>query len=145
MKVNFIKLSEDAQKPYHGSKEAAGYDLYNKLDTYYDINPGQTVVIGTGIAAAIPEKTFGAVFPRSGLATKKGLRLANSVGVIDSDYRGEIKVALYNDSDITQTVTAGERIAQLVIIPYIRADFEQVTELDETDRGEGGFGSSGTN
>ena len=81
-------------------------------------------MIGTGIAAAIPEKTFGAVFPRSGLATKKGLRLANSVGVIDSDYRGEIKVALHNDSDITQTVTAGERIAQLVIIPYIRADFE---------------------
>ena len=106
--------------------------------------PGTTMKIGTGIAAEIPEGYFGAVFARSGLATKKGLRPANCVGVIDSDYRGEIIVALHNDSKEPQTIQAYERIAQIVILPYLDVSFEIVDELSDTERGEGGFGSTGT-
>ena len=100
--------------------------------------------IGTGIAVEIPEGYFGAVFARSGLATKRGLRPANAVGVVDSDYRGELIVALHNDTDYAQEVADGERIAQLVIIPYLPVSFVEVDDLSSTDRGEGGFGSTGT-
>ena len=108
------------------------------------ITPHTTVKIGTGIAVEIPNGYFGAVFARSGLATKEGLRPANAVGVVDSDYRGECIVALHNDSDTPRTVTPGERVAQLVIMPYLKINFKEVDELSNTTRGKGGFGSTGT-
>lgn len=122
---------------YHRLRKYALLRYYEQkgLDT--------TVKIGTGIAVEIPNGYFGAVFARSGLATKEGLRPANAVGVCDSDYRGEYIVALHNDSDTPRTVTPGERIAQLVIMPYLQVDFEEVNELSDTVRGEGGFGSTG--
>jgi len=148
MFVPIKKLYEDAKIPVAGSKNAAGYDLFAYIgdaDGYY-VYPGETVKFHTGIAASIPVGFFGAVFARSGAATKRGLRPANCVGVIDSDYRGEIIVALHNDSDGIQWVQNGERIAQLSIIPYLVIDgFEVVDELDETARGDGGFGSTGSN
>lgn len=145
MKINIKKLYEDAVIPTSGSAQAAGLDLYaytegkDKIDIY----PFDTVKIKTGIAAAIPPGHFGAIFARSGIATKRGLRPANCVGVIDADYRGEIIVALHNDTDVLQHVVANERIAQLVIIPYAKASLNVVEDLDETERGDGGFGSTG--
>ena len=136
-------LNNLAKVPSYGSDEAAGADLYAATDYDITIAPGQTVKIDTGIAIAIPRGYFGAIFARSGLATKQGLRPANCVGVIDSDYRGPIIVAMHNDSDEDQTVPAGSRIAQLAIIPVMRTDFNIVDELNSTDRGEGGFGSTG--
>lgn len=144
MNINFKKLSVLATVPTRGSVSAAGYDLYAASTYNIEIPRGETVKIGTGIAVEIPEGYFGAIFARSGLATKKGLRPANAVGVIDSDYRGELIVALHNDSNMTQYVDAGERIAQLVILPYLNVDFNEVDELNSTDRGEGGFGSTGS-
>lgn len=141
MKLNFKKLSDNATIPTRGSKEAAGYDLYSAGD--YDIAPHGTVKISTDIAISIPEGYFGGIFARSGLATKKGLRPANCVGVIDSDYRGNIIVALHNDTGDFQLVDKGERIAQLIIMPYETVEWNEVEDLDETDRGEGGFGSTG--
>lgn len=137
-------LNERAVVPTYGSDQAAGADLYAAIDKDIYINPHSTTMIGTGIAAAIPEGYFGAIFARSGIASKQGLRPANAVGVVDSDYRGEIKVALHNDTDIVQMVPAGSRIAQLVIMPYAKANFEVVDDLDNTERGDGGFGSTGT-
>ena len=137
------KLYDSAKIPTKGTTEAAGYDLYSASTYDIEIPREQTVKIGTGIAVEIPKGCFGAIFARSGLATKKGLRLANSVGVIDSDYRGELVVALHNDSNIAQYVGVQERIAQLVIIPYKEVEFEEVNELEDTERGEGGFGSTG--
>ena len=145
MKMNFKILNDLATIPTIGSKEAAGYDLYAATAEPIVIAPHTTVKIGTGIAAAIPEKTFGAIFARSGIATKRGLRPANAVGVIDSDYRGELIVALHNDLDTPQTIEAKERIAQLIIIPYVHVKLNQVENLDETERNTGGFGSTGTN
>lgn len=141
--MNFKKLNDLAQTPTRGSDYAAGYDLY--AATSYDIwiEPGQTVKIGTGIAIALPENTFGAIFARSGLATKQGLRPANCVGVVDQDYRGEVIVAIHNDSNDSQMIPARARIAQLVILPFVSVDFEEVDDLDHTDRGAGGFGSTG--
>ena len=136
-------LNEHAAVPTYGSDRAAGADLYAAVDKDVYINPHSTEMINTGIAAAIPDGYFGAIFARSGIASKQGLRPANCVGVIDSDYRGPIKVALYNDTDITQMIQAGSRIAQLVIIPYKPVTFEIVDDLDETDRGDQGFGSTG--
>ena len=136
-------LNERAVVPIYGSPQAAGADLYAAVDKDIYINPHSTTMIGTGIATEIPEGYFGAVFARSGLASKQGLRPANAVGVIDADYRGEIKVALHNDTGIVQMVPAGSRIAQLVIIPYAKANFEVVENLDETERGNNGFGSTG--
>ena len=107
------------------------------------VEAGETVKIGTGLSIAVPEGYFGAIFARSGLAAKEGLRPANCVGVADSDYRGEYIVALHNDSDVTRTVTPNERIAQLVIMPFLSVTFEEAQELDETERGAGGFGSTG--
>ena len=147
--MNIKKLNPEAIVPTRGSEYAAGYDLYACIGkTVYGMNvtmvdPGETVKIGTGIAAAIPTGCFGAIFARSGLATKRGLRPANCVGVIDNDYRGEIIIALYNDSDVTQWIHHGDRIAQLVIMPYFPFDLKVVDELDTTERGDGGFGSTG--
>ena len=142
--MKFKKLNENAVTPTRGSMQAAGWDLYACIDKEYWIAPHETIKIGTGIALAIPDGYYGAIYARSGLATKQGLRPANAVGVIDSDYRGEIIVALHNDSENLQCVVPAERIAQLVICPYAFVyEWEEVNELDETDRGEGGFGSTG--
>lgn len=143
--MNIKRLHEKAIIPTSGSSYAAGYDLYAAIDEDITISPSETVLIGTGWAMEIPNGFFGAIFARSGLATKEGLRPANCVGVIDSDYRGEVKIALHNDSKVDRTVTQGERIAQLVIIPYYELPygFEEVDELDKTARGVGGFGSTG--
>lgn len=142
MNIKIKKLKGDAVVPTRGSKYAAGADLYSAENDLY-IEDRQTVMIGTGIAMEIPEGYVGLVYARSGLACKEGLAPANKVGVIDSDYRGEIKVALYNQSGQKKLVKNGERIAQIVIAPFLTPEFTEVSELDETDRGEGGFGSTG--
>ena len=143
MKIQIKKLKENALIPTRGSAYAAGYDLYACIDAPLTIDAGMTVKVGTGLSIAVPEGYFGAVFARSGLAAKEGLRPANCVGVADSDYRGEYIVALHNDSSVQRTVTPGERIAQLVIMPFLSVCFEEVDNLEETERGEGGFGSTG--
>jgi len=143
LKVPLKKLRENAHIPTRGSSAAAGYDLYACLDEPVVIEPHTTVKIGTGITAALPDGYFAACFARSGLASRQGLRPANCVGVVDSDYRGEYIVALYNDSDESRTVTDGDRIAQLVVMPYLAVDFETVDTLSDTERGAGGFGSTG--
>ncbi|MBQ8496587.1 MAG: dUTP diphosphatase [Clostridia bacterium] len=143
MKIQIKKLKENAVIPTRGSAYAAGYDLYACLDAAIEIPAGKTVKVGTGLSVAVPEGYFGAVFARSGLAAKEGLRPANCVGVCDSDYRGEYIVALHNDSAVTRTVTPGERIAQLVIMPFLSVEFEEAKALSETERGAGGFGSTG--
>ena len=139
-------LTKTATVPTRGSVDAAGWDLYADLNTdrTLEIAPASTYVVPTGIAMEIPKGCFGAIYARSGLATKQGLRPANCVGVIDSDYRGEIKVALHNDSTIIQPVKDHDRIAQVVIQPYVEFDEMTVVEdLGETERGAGGFGSTG--
>ena len=142
--VNYIKLTEDAIEPTQGSAEAAGYDLYIPSSIEEIVIPAhETIKVGTGIAIELPNSTFGGIFARSGLATKQGLRPANCVGVIDSDYRGEIIVAIHNDTDDKKILHGGDRIAQLVILPYIQFKLEEVSELSSTNRGEGGFGSTG--
>lgn len=142
MKILIKKLSADAVHPLHGSEGAAGWDLHS-IDKHY-IDAGETVLVKTGIAMAIPKGYVGLIFARSGLATKQGLAPANKVGVIDSDYRGEIMVALHNHSqNIPQTVQKGERIAQMVIVPHLMCEYEEVWQLDDTTRGVGGFGSTG--
>ena len=143
MEIRIKRLSETAQLPYRGSEEAAGYDLFADLPEPVEIAPHTTQMIGTGIAVAIPKGYFGGVFARSGLSAKEGLRPANCTGVVDSDYRGPVKVALHNDGAVPRVVTPGEKIAQLVVIPYLSVSFQEVEELDETKRGEGGFGSTG--
>lgn len=142
--IKVKKIKPNAQMPTRGSAEAAGYDLYACIDKPILVGPHQTVKVGTGLSFELPYCTFGGIFPRSGLATKKGLRPANTPGVCDSDYRGEYIVAIHNDSDLTQIIDPGERIAQLIILPFIPAEFKEVEELSETDRGDGGFGSTGT-
>lgn len=144
MKVNIKKLSEKAIIPSYGSEFAAGADLYACIDSEVTVNPHQTVVIPTGVALELPVGYAGLIYARSGLATKRGLAPANKVGVVDCDYRGEVKVALHNHSEIPQTVAVGERVAQLVITPYITAEFIAVDELSTTVRGAGGFGSTGS-
>lgn len=145
MNINIKRLDSVAKLPSRGSSCAAGYDLYSVNVKEIDIAPHSTIKIGTGLAMEIPDGYFGAIFARSGLATKKGLRPANCVGVIDSDYRGEVIVALHNDTDEIMTVFPQDRIAQLVIMPYLEVDFTEVQDLDSTERGSGGFGSTGTN
>ena len=136
------RLSENAIVPTKGSQQAAGYDLYSTETV--SIRPHETALIGTGWAMEFPIGYFGAIYARSGLATKEGLRPANCVGVIDSDYRGEVKVALHNDTNTLKTITAGDRIAQLIIMDYFFvSDFEEVNVLSDTSRAEGGFGSTG--
>lgn len=141
--MNIKKLRESAKVPTYGSEFSAGADLYACLDTPVTIEPAATLLIPTGLALAIPEGLVGLIYARSGLASKKGLAPANKVGVIDSDYRGEVMVALHNHGTLAQTVENGERIAQIVFAPYYAADFELVDELDATARGAGGFGSTG--
>ena len=143
MKIEIMKLKPNAVIPSRGSEYAAGYDLYACIDEPVAIKPGCTEKIGTGLAIAVPDGYFGAIFARSGLATKQGIRPANCVGVADSDYRGEYIVSLHNDSDTERTINPNDRIAQLVIIPFLTADFEEKEELSSTERGSGGFGSTG--
>ena len=143
MNVFLKKLRPEAVLPTRGSAAAAGYDLYACLDAPVTIAPHETAKIGTGLSLALPEGCFGAVFARSGLASKQGLRPANCVGVCDSDYRGEYIVALHNDSEEPRTVSGGDRIAQLVVLPFLPVEFTETEELDETARGTGGFGSTG--
>lgn len=143
--IDIKKIDDNAKIPTRGSADAAGYDLYACLDfDELTIKPHSTVKIGTGIAMSIPRGYFGAICARSGLATKKGLRPSNCLGVCDSDYTGEIIVALHNDTDEYQSVENGERIAQLIIMPFLPVEFNEVDKLDETERGDGGFGSTGT-
>ena len=137
------KLNENATVPVYSSEFAAGADLYACIENDITIEPAQTVLIHTGLAMQIPEGLVGLIYARSGLASKKGLAPANKVGVIDSDYRGEIMVALHNHGTIPQTISDGERIAQIVFAPYYAAEFSVVDELDDTTRGSGGFGSTG--
>ena len=143
MKIEIKKLNENAVIPTRGSQQAAGYDLYAATTEPITIKPHETVKVGTGLAIAVPDGYFGAIFARSGLAAKQGLRPANCVGVADSDYRGEYIVALHNDTDTERTIEPKERIAQLVVMPYLAVEFEEVDTLSETERGEGGFGSTG--
>ena len=145
MHISIQRLRDCARLPHRGSDFAAGYDLYAApvSEEAVTIAPHTTAMIGTGLAAAIPSGYFGGVFARSGLASKQGLRPANCVGVVDADYRGEITVALHNDTDEPRIVQPGDRIAQLVILPFLAADFDETDALPETDRGAGGFGSTG--
>lgn len=138
------KLKDKAKLPLKGHANDAGFDLYACLDEPVTIEPHKTVLVGTGIAIELPEGTFGAVFARSGLATKSDLAPANKVGVVDSPYRGEVMVALHNHGECVREVTDGDRIAQLVVIPYVAASLSWSDELSDTDRGDGGFGSTGT-
>ena len=144
IKLKIKKLLPEAKLPVYGSANAAGADLYALTDHDIRIGANETAVVHTGLAAEIPEGYVGLIFARSGLATRKGLAPANKVGVIDSYYRGEIRVALHNDSKYMQTVEPYERIAQLVVMPYVFARFEESEELSDTERGEGGFGSTGS-
>ena len=142
LQIKFKKLNENAVMPTYGTEYAAGADLYSAQEDTV-IESGETCFMSTGIAVALPEFTVGLVYARSGLACKKGLAPANKVGVIDSDYRGEIMVAIHNHSEKIQAVEDGERIAQIVIAPFLKANFELSDELSDTARGEGGFGSTG--
>lgn len=143
VQVNIKKLRDGAVVPAYGTDFAAGADLYACMDEEIRIAGGETVMIKTGIAMELPEGYAGLIYARSGLATKKGLAPANKVGVVDSDYRGEIMVSLHNHSGETQVVEPGERVAQMIITPYIRGLFNVVNELSDTARGTGGFGSTG--
>ena len=143
MQIKIKKLRDTAKIPERGTAYAAGYDLFAALDDEAFIQPGETKKIGTGIAAAIPEGYFGGIFARSGLAAKEGLRPSNCVGVIDADYRGEILVALYNDSSEVRTIVPQQKIAQLVVMPFLAVEFEEADTLDDTERGTGGFGHTG--
>ena len=142
MKIKYTKLRENAIIPTRGSEKAAGYDLYACLEEDITIQPHTTCVIGTGLSFELPDDTFAAIFARSGLATKSGLAPANKVGVCDSDYRGEYKIALHNHSNTSATVHNEDRIAQMVVMPFIPIELEE-GELSETARGSGGFGSTG--
>ena len=141
--VKIKKLKENAILPTYGTPYSAGADLYACMDEPVTIAPGETVLIKTGLAMAIPEGYAGLIYARSGLATKKGLAPANKVGVVDADYRGEVMVPLHNHSRVAVTVEHGEWIAQMVITPFLTAEFLEAEELDDTLRGENGFGSTG--
>lgn len=141
--INYMKLNYNAKEPVCGSVDAAGYDLSAAIDKAVMIAPYQTVSIPTGISVELPQNTFGGIYARSGIARKEGLAPANKVGIIDSDYRGEIIVALHNHSDEYRIVEPGQRIAQLIVQPYIRAKYNEVPTLSDTERGTGGFGSTG--
>lgn len=143
IKVKLKKLNENAIIPSYGTEYAAGADLYALAETDIVIAAHETVLIHTGIAIELPEGSVGLVFARSGLATKQGLAPANKVGVIDSDYRGEIMIPLHNHTDVPKTVVNAERVAQLVIMPYFTAQFELCDDFSQTDRGTNGFGSTG--
>ena len=143
MEVKVKKLHPNAQLPVYGSQEAVGADLYACLDAPVTIAPGETAWIPTGIALEVPKGCAGLVYARSSMGVKRGLAPANKVGVIDSDYRGEIRVVLLNHGKETQTVEPGERVAQFVITPVLTPAYVETEELSDTDRGVGGFGSTG--
>lgn len=143
MIIKVRKLTETAKLPTRGSEYSAGADLYSDEETF-TVAPGETRMVHTGLSVEIPEGYGGFLYARSGMASKRGLAPANKVGVIDADYRGELMVALHNHSSSSQTVEAGERVAQLVIAPFLKAEFIEADKLSETVRGEGGFGSTGT-
>ena len=142
--VRIKKLRENAVVPTYGSEFAAGADLYAAVEESVTIAPSETKLIPTGIAMEIPVGYAGFIYARSGLASKKGLAPANKVGVVDADYRGEVMVALHNHGTVEQTIEAGERIAQMVIAPFITANFIESESLEDTVRGAGGFGSTGS-
>ena len=141
--IRVKKLNVNAMLPTYGSAEAAGADLYACLEAPVTIAPGETAWIGTGIALEVPRGCAGLIYARSSLGVKRGLAPANKVGVVDSDYRGEIRVVLLNHGKEPQTLEHGERIAQFVITPVLTPAYEEVAELTDTDRGQGGFGSTG--
>ena len=142
-KLKIKKVNEKAKIPMYGSVEAAGFDLYGVNEEEVTIKAHETVLIKTGLSMEIPTGYAGLIFARSGLATKKGLAPANCVGVVDADYRGEVMVALHNHTNEDKTIEAFERIAQMIIMPYLKVDFEEVEELTDTERGQNGFGSTG--
>ncbi len=144
MKIAVKKLHKNAVLPTYGSTFAAGADLYALTDEELVFAPDETKLVHTGLAMEIPEGYAGLIYARSGLASKRGLAPANKVGVVDSDYRGEIMVALHNHSGVEQRIAPRERIAQLVVAPFLKAEYEEADELQETVRGAGGFGSTGT-
>ena len=141
--VRIKKLRPNAVVPTYGTPFSAGADMYACLDEPLTIAPGETKMVNIGVAIELPEGYVGLLYGRSGLATKRGLAPANKVGVIDSDYRGELMVGLHNHGSVPQTVEPGERVAQLVVAPYVTAVFEETQELSDTLRGAGGFGSTG--
>lgn len=145
MQINIKKLNKEAIIPTRGSEYAAGYDLYANClpEGYVIIEPHKTEKIGTGLAIEIPDGYFGAIVARSGLATKNGLRPANCIGICDNDYRGEYIVALHNDRNCMEVINHGDRIAQLIIMPFLDVKFNEVGEINDTERGDGGFGSTG--
>ena len=143
MKVRFKKLTATAKTPTRGSEQAAGYDLYADIQAPVEVPPHSTVMIGTGLAVEVPNGYYGAIMARSGVSKKRGLRPANCVGVCDPDYRGEYMIAVHNDTDKIQTVAPKERLAQLLILPFLPVEFVEVEDLDATERGAGGFGSTG--
>ncbi len=143
MEIKVKKLTSTAKLPTRGSASAAGYDLYADIEKEVRIAPHTTEMIGTGLSMEIPEGYFGAIFARSGLASREALRPANCVGVVDSDYRGPFMIALHNDGEQERVITPGERIAQLVVIPYLPVEFIEADTLSDTGRGSGGFGSTG--
>ena len=143
MTKNILKIKTDGQIPAYATEHSAGIDLYCKSDKDIIIKAKETVKINTGIFVEIPEGYFGAVYPRSSTGVKKHLMLANTVGVIDSDYRGELMIFFYNYGEEEQVIENGDRLAQLVIQPYLSCDIETVDELSDSERGDGGFGSTG--
>ena len=143
MRINIKKLTDTAVLPDRGSAYAAGYDLFADVAEALEIQPHQTVMVPTGLAMELPEGYWGGIFARSGLAAKESLRPANCVGVVDADYRGEVKVALHNDSAEVRKITPGQKVAQLVVVPCLSVEFDVVDELSDTVRGIGGFGSTG--
>lgn len=143
MKLQVKKLNPGAELPTYGTEHSAGADLYVCLEQPVVIQPGKTEFLPTGLSIAVPNGYAGLIFARSSLGAKRGLAPANKVGVIDSDYRGPVMVALHNHGALPQTVEPGERVAQLLVVPVLAPEMELVAELDETDRGNGGFGSTG--
>ena len=143
-KVEIKKVKENAKIPTYGTINAAGADLYACIEEEMIFAPHETKLVPTGLSLAIPEGYAGLIYARSGLASKRHLAPANKVGVVDSDYRGEVLVALHNHSNEEQKIEAYERLAQFIITPYLKAEFEEVEELEESERGEGSFGSTGT-
>ena len=144
MRIAFQKLREGGRVPTYGSDSAAGADLYAAIDERITLAPGETRLIPHGIAMAIPEGYAGFIYARSGLATRRNLAPANKVGVVDADYRGELMTPLHNHGSTPAVIEPGERVAQLVVAPVMHAEFTEADSLDETERGAGGFGSTGT-
>ena len=143
MELKIKKMQPNAMIPTRGDQEAAGIDLYACVDYYESLKPGETKKISSGIACEFPEGYFGLLLPRSSVGVKRHLTLANTAGVIDNSYRGEIIMAFKNDGEEVQIIENGERLAQLILLPYIIFDINEVDTLSETERGEGGFGSTG--